>query len=76
MTQLINRHGSDIVKRYTGTGKNDDNFKTSRLNLFYSNTKTLMSMLYGNLPKVDVSRRYADSADEAASANSHTHRRL
>ena len=62
----FHRHGSDIVKRYTGAGKNDDNFKTSRLNLFYSNTKTLMSMLYGNLPKVDVSRRYADSADEAA----------
>ena len=37
-----------------------------RLNLFHSNVTTLMSMLYGNVPKVDVSRRYADSSDDVA----------
>ena len=30
------------------------------LNLFHTNIQTLSSMLYGNLPKVDVSRRYAE----------------
>ena len=58
--------GDKVVKRYTGVSDDSDMFKTSRLNLFHSNTKTLMSMLYGNLPKVDVSRRYADSNDDGA----------
>jgi len=62
----FHKRGGSIVDRYIGDGNNDDILKTSRLNLFYSNTKTLQSMLYGNLPKVDVSRRYADSKDDAA----------
>jgi hypothetical protein len=35
-----------------------------RINLFHSNVTTLMSMLYGNVPQVDVSRRYADADDD------------
>jgi len=35
-----------------------------RLNLFYSNVETLQSMLYGSVPKIDVSRRYADASDD------------
>ena len=58
--------GGAIVDRYIGKGRTDDILKTSRLNLFHSNVKTLQSMLYGNLPKVDVSRRYADGTDDAA----------
>ena len=58
--------GGAIVDRYIGKGRTDDILKTSRLNLFHSNIKTLQSMLYGNLPKVDVSRRYADGTDDAA----------
>lgn len=38
----------------------------SRLNLFHSNVQTLMSMLYGNLPTVDVARRYADADDDVS----------
>ena len=60
------KRGGSIVDRYIGAGDSNDILKTSRLNLFHSNTKTLQSMLYGNLPKVDVSRRYADSKDDAA----------
>lgn len=39
---------------------------TSRLNLFHSNIDTVMSMLYGRIPKVDVDRRYADQDDDIA----------
>lgn len=38
----------------------------TRLNLYHSNIITLMSMLYGRIPKVDVSRRFADSDDDVA----------
>ena len=37
-----------------------------RVNLFHSNVSTLNAMIYGNTPKVDVSRRYADPADDQA----------
>lgn len=62
----FHKRGGKIVDRYIGSGDKDELLKQSRLNLFHSNTKTLQSMLYGNLPKVDVSRRYADSKDDAA----------
>jgi hypothetical protein len=37
-----------------------------RLNLFNSNIVTLRAMLYGQSPRVDVSRRFADSNDDEA----------
>lgn len=39
---------------------------TTRLNLFHANITTLMSMLYGKIPKVEVDRRFADADDNAA----------
>ncbi len=41
-----------------------------RVNLFNANVNTLRSMLYGSTPKVDVSRRFADSDDDAARVGS------
>jgi hypothetical protein len=38
----------------------------SRLNLFHANIITLQSMLYGRVPKVEVSRRFADPDDDVA----------
>jgi hypothetical protein len=38
----------------------------SRLNLFHKNTNTLMNMLYGQTPRVDVSREHQDPDDDAA----------
>jgi len=38
----------------------------SRLNLFNSNITMLMSMLYGKIPRVEVSRRFADSEDDVS----------
>lgn len=37
-----------------------------RVNLFHSNVKSQRDMIYGNPPKVDVSRRYADPEDDQA----------
>lgn len=37
-----------------------------RLNLFHTNITTLTSMIYGNLPKIDVSRTYADPDDDVS----------
>lgn len=39
---------------------------TTRLNLFHANTTTLMCMLYGKVPKVEVARRFADADDNVA----------
>jgi hypothetical protein len=47
-------------------GLADANKNSYRVNLFHSNTKTLRDMLYGNPPKTDVSRRYADAEDDSA----------
>jgi len=54
-----------IVNRYIGKSQKDlNNSEGFDLNLFYSNTKTLGDMLYGNTPKIDVSRRYAQADDD------------
>ncbi|MEE9618234.1 MAG: hypothetical protein V3T90_14695 [Anaerolineae bacterium] len=38
----------------------------SRLNLFYTNVSTLQSMLYGQTPRIDVSREHHDPDDDVA----------
>lgn len=55
-----------IVSRFLGESKQSSahNAETFNLNLFHSNVTTLASMLYGNTPKIDVSRRYAQPADD------------
>ena len=56
-----------IVNRYIGKSSahsRDENSSGFDLNLFHSNTKTLGDMLYGNTPKIDVSRRYAQPNDD------------
>ncbi len=68
------RQGNEIVKRYLAgspsAGDSASQVSTSdgsagfRMNLFYANTVTLEATLYGSVPKIDVSRRYADSSDD------------
>ncbi len=67
------RLAEDICKRYVDERQNQGaspNYAAGtaefRLNLFYSNTFTLESFLYGRLPRVDMSRRFADPNDDAA----------
>ena len=56
------KRADKIVNRYIGeNGDSGDGFD---LNMFHSNTKTLGDMLYGNTPKIDVSRRYAQPRDD------------
>ena len=63
------KQGARIVRRFLDTRDGQDQTGTQgqqRLNLFNSNIVTMMSMLYGNLPKVDVSRRFADPNDDVS----------
>ena len=69
------KQGNKIVKRYLddrteggymGNESRDSTRAPFRLNLFHSNIKTVCSMMYGNIPKVDVSRAYADADDDVA----------
>jgi hypothetical protein len=65
------KEGDKVVRQYLGKGDNSPdeggvaeiNYK---LNLFHSNVTTLMSMLYGNTPKVEVDRSFGDSEDDVA----------
>jgi hypothetical protein len=63
------KRADKIVDRFTGghSSKSEaakENNGGFDLNLFHSNTKTLGDMLYGNTPKIDVSRRYAQPNDD------------
>ena len=46
------------------------------LNLFHSNIKTLGDLLYGNTPKIDVSRRYAQANDDVGRVSAEMMERL
>ena len=84
MLEKWHKMGDRVVQRYLGSyhsrlesdrdallGKN-----LNRLNLFHSNVSTLESMMYGNTPKIDVSRRYADPNDDVARVAAETMERL
>jgi hypothetical protein len=64
------KQGDEIVKRYLadgrrGTGRHSNTSNSGfNLNLFYANTATLEATLFGNLPTVDVSRRFNDANDD------------
>lgn len=63
------RQGNKIVDKYLalpGSGNTDTQASRYgfKLNLFYANTTTLISTMYGQIPKVDVCRRYADANDD------------
>lgn len=58
--------GKKVIERFLDKSRGSDLAETQSLNLFHSNIVTLRSMLYGQTPKVDVSRRYEDSEDDVA----------
>lgn len=63
------KEGEKTVSRFLDDRRGDLNDaaeNTTRLNLFHSNIVTLMSMLYGRVPKVEVARRFADADDDQA----------
>lgn len=61
--EKFHRQGKKVIKRFLDQ-KEDESLHT--LNLYHSNIVTIRAMLYGQAPKVDVSRRYEDSADDVA----------
>ena len=64
-TRKWREKGNKIVDRFQGRTGPEEKVIFS-LNLFNSNVTTIQSMLYGRMPQVDVSRRYADADDDKA----------
>jgi hypothetical protein len=66
-TEAFRAEGKEAVKRFRDEREQVvQETPQRRWNLFYSGVSTAMAMLYGQVPKVVVSRRYADAADDAA----------
>jgi hypothetical protein len=61
-------NGKRITKVYLDERDADTSlaFRTTRINLFSANINTLKAMLFGNVPRVEVGRRFEDSQDDAA----------
>lgn len=57
--------GDKVVKRFLDERDGDED-KQTRWNLFTANVETQQALLYGQTPKVDVTRRFGDSADDVA----------
>lgn len=56
--------GRRVEERYRD--ERQDSATDSRWNLFYSNVATQQALLYGRPPQATVTRRFMDSADDAA----------
>ena len=53
-------------KRYRGEMDASSGAGPSRLNLYHATINTVLAVLYGQVPKVDVSRRFDDANDDVA----------
>ena len=62
--RFIDRRGGVGISSDIGEGNRAQ--PAFRLNLFHTNVSTISAMLYGRIPRVDVSRRFADSPDDTA----------
>lgn len=58
--------GEKVMDRYLDKRDDTLSIDATRLNLFHSGINTVRSMLYGQVPKVDFDRRYADPDDDVA----------
>ena len=75
------KQGNHVVQRFLDERSNTgDTFEggitSSRLNLFHKNISTTMAMLYGNTPKIDVSREHHDPDDDIARVASLMYQRM
>ena len=66
MLEEFHKKSDKVVARFLDDRDRDDDKTDSRINLFWSNSKTMMSALYANLPSVDVKRKFADYDDDVA----------
>jgi len=72
------KQGNNIVARFLdkrGSEIGAEN-RDNRLNLFHTNIVTLQSMLYGQKPKIDVSREHQDPDDDIARVASVLYKRM
>ena len=67
------KQGDRIVEKYVDERRDAREVESTspteqrmRLNLFHSNVKTQQDLLYGRVPRVDVSRRSKDAEDDTA----------
>jgi hypothetical protein len=58
--------GKRITKVYLDERSDDPYMRSTRLNIFSANINTLRAMMFGNVPRVEVSRRYEDANDDVA----------
>ena len=63
--EKFHRQGDAVVKRFRDD-RESTKVNDKRLNLFTSDVITKRSMLFGQTPKVNVGRRFADSKDDVA----------
>lgn len=66
--EKFHKAGKDVIEAYLGKKRDSLPAGVTKTNLFHSNIQTVRSMLYGKIPKVDVSRRYSDANDDAGRA--------
>lgn len=68
MLKDFHKQGDEVVSRYLDeeAEKDASDGTAAQLNLFWSNINTLQSVLFAHLPKVEVTRRYADADDDIA----------
>jgi hypothetical protein len=65
----FHKKGEKVVKAFLDDRKDTNEsvgVYVTRLNLFHANIVTLMSMLYGQIPKVEATRRFADADDDVS----------
>ena len=60
------KEGTKIVDRFLDMRTTNSLTSKTRLNIFNSNITTLRGMLYGQVPGIDVKRRYDDANDDPA----------
>lgn len=76
-TRRWHQAGTKIVDKFIDNRGDKANTATDeRLNLFHSNISIIQSMLFGNIPKVSVTRKYADADDDTARVASEIAERL
>ena len=80
--RIYKKQGVQVVQRYlddrTGSRMNytDGEMGSATLNLFHKNISTVMAMLYGSEPQIDISREHADPDDDVARVASLMYQRI
>ena len=71
-TRKFRTQGSRVIQRFLDERDAGDPYERSRgdvpsrLNLFHKNISTVMNMMYGQTPKIDVTREHYDPDDDVA----------